>query len=66
MKIENPVKAVLAVLSLVCVTLLMALGKVNTDAGLGILGTISGYAIGNGVNARTGKDASNIIGKKTK
>lgn len=66
MKIENPVKAVLAVLGMVCITLLMALNRVNTEAGLPVISAIVGYSIGNGMAVKAGQESTSIIGKKNK
>lgn len=49
MKIANPTKAFILLVALVCVTLLLALKAVTTDAGLPIITAIVFYAVGNSV-----------------
>ena len=62
--ITNPPKALILLVALVCVTVLMAIGKVPTDAGLPLVSATLFYAIGNGVAAKTGQPVEPIIGKK--
>lgn len=64
MTISNPPKAFILLVALICVTLLLALGRVSTEAGLPIISAIVFYGIGNGVAARTGKPSEPIIGPK--
>lgn len=64
MTISNPPKAFILLVALICVTLLLAIGKVTTEAGLPIITAIVFYGIGNGVAAKTGKAASPIIGPR--
>lgn len=64
MKIANPSKAFILLVALICVTLLLAVGKITTEAGLPIISAITFYGIGNGVAAKTGQDSTPIIGKK--
>lgn len=66
MKIANPSKAFILLVALICVTVLMAIGKVPTDAGLPLVSATLFYAIGNGVAAKTGQPVEPIIGKKDK
>ena len=53
MHIANPTKAFILLVALICVTVLLALGKVSTEAGLPIITAIVFYAIGNGVGHGT-------------
>ncbi len=64
MTLNNPPKAFILLVALICVTLLMALNRVSTEAGLPIISAIVFYGIGNGVAARTGKPSEPIIGPK--
>ena len=66
MGIVNPPKALILLVALVCVTVLMAVGKVDQTAGLPIISAVIFYGIGNGVQARTGSPSSPIIGPKEK
>lgn len=53
MKIANPTKAFILLVALICLTVLLALGKISTEAGLPIVSAIVFYAIGNGVGHGT-------------
>lgn len=64
MKIANPSKAFILLVALICVTVLMAIGKVPTDSGLPLVSATLFYALGNGVAARSGKPSDPIIGPK--
>jgi len=64
MNIENPSKALIALVGLICLTVLLAVGQIPTEAGTGMIGTILGYAVGNGIAAKQGKTVLPIIGKK--
>lgn len=64
MNIANPSKALIALVGLVCLTVLLAVGAIPSEAGTGMIGSILGYAIGNGIAARSGVSVEPIIGKK--
>lgn len=64
MNIANPSKALIALVGLVCLTVLMATKAISSDAGLPIVTTIIGYAVGNGIAAKKGDPVDPIIGKK--
>jgi hypothetical protein len=64
MRIQNPSKALIALVALVCVTVLMALGKIDETGGMGIIGMITGYSVGNGVGAMKRQDTSGMFGPK--
>ena len=64
MRIQNPSKALIALVALICVTVLMALGKTDETGGMGILGMITGYSVGNGVGAIKRQDTSGMFGPK--
>jgi len=53
MKIANPTKAFILLVALICMTVLLGLGKISTEAGLPIISAIVFYAIGNGVGHGT-------------
>jgi hypothetical protein len=65
MNIANPSKAMIALVALVCVTILLATNSVDESAGTGLIGMIAGYAVGNGIAARRGDEVTPIIGKKS-
>ena len=65
MTLNNPPKALILLVALCCVTLLLALGRITTEAGLPIISAIVFYGIGNGVAAKTGKPSEPIISPKT-
>lgn len=64
MNLENPSKALIALVGLVCITILLGLDRIPTEAGTGMIGTILGYAVGNGIAAKSGKPVTPIIGTK--
>jgi hypothetical protein len=62
--VTNPPKALIALAAMVCITLLMITDSIGSDAGLGLLGSIVGYAIGNGIAAATHHKVDPIIGAR--
>jgi hypothetical protein len=64
MTIANPSKALIALVGMICITILMATKAIASDAGLPIVSSIIGYSIGNGIAARKGDPVDPIIGKK--
>lgn len=60
----NPSKALIALVGLVCITILLSVGKLETSEGVPILTMIIGYSIGNGMAALTNKEVQPIIRKK--
>lgn len=62
----NPPKALIALVALICMTLLLATGKIATDQGLPVITMIVGYSVGNGMAAMTGKPVDPLIKKKEK
>lgn len=64
MTIANPPKAFIALVGLICLTLLMALNAIEQATGTGLIGSVLGYAIGNGIAAKSGQPVQPIIGSK--
>jgi len=64
MAIVNPSKAGIALAGMVCITVLMALEKIATEAATGMLGAIIGYAIGNGIAAAQHVRVTPILGNR--
>lgn len=64
MNIANPSKALIALVALVCLTVLLATNSIPSEAGIGMIGSIVGYGIGNGIAAKTGQPVEPIIGRK--
>lgn len=64
MQLTNPPKALILLVALICVTVLIALGKISAEAGLPVITAFGGYGIGNGVSSLSGKSADPIIGPK--
>jgi len=60
----NPSKALIALVALICMTVLLAVNSISTDQGLPIITMIVGYSVGNGMAALTGKSVDPIIKKK--
>ena len=66
MNIANPSKALIAFAALVCLTILMVAGSIESSEGLPVLTAIVGYSIGNGIAAAQGQPVTPIIGRKSK
>ena len=64
MTISNPPKALILLAALISLTILMALDKISTEAGLPLLTAIVFYGIGNGVAAKQGQDSTPVIGRR--
>ena len=62
----NPSKALIALVALVCMTVLIAVGSIDQNQGLPIITMIVGYSVGNGMAALTNKEVQPIIRKKDK
>jgi hypothetical protein len=65
MTIGNPPKALILLVALLSLVLLMAIGRVATEAGMPILTAIVFYGIGNGVGAKQGQQSPKIFEQKT-
>jgi hypothetical protein len=64
MTLANPSKALIALVGMVCITVLLAVEKIPSEAGTGMLGAIIGYAIGNGIAAKSRVPVEPIIGRR--
>ena len=64
MKIANPSKASIALVALICITVLRALDKMDQASFNGLAGLIVGYAVGNTMSASKGERVEPIIGPK--
>lgn len=64
MTIQNPPKALIVLVGMICITVLMGLHAIDQSAGTGLLGSIIGYAVGNGIAAKANQPVDPIIGKK--
>jgi uncharacterized protein YebE (UPF0316 family) len=62
----NPSKALIALVSLICMTVLLVTDSISTDQGLPIITMIVGYSVGNGMAALTGKPVDPIVKRKDK
>ena len=60
--VNNPPKMIVVVMSLICVTILLVTGTIEGEAGLGLLGMIVGYGVGNGIAAKQGQPVEPMIG----
>jgi len=65
MTLNNPPKAFILLVALICITLLLAISRITTEAGLPIISAIVFYGIGNGVAAKSGKPSEPIIAPKS-
>lgn len=59
--IQITTKVILLLAGVVCVTVLMAIHVVHTDAGLPIIASVVAYGLGNGVAAAQGKPVRSVI-----
>ena len=66
MNLTNPPKALIALVGMIVIAVLMVADSIASEAGTGMLGSIIGYAIGNGIAAKNGTAAGPIIGPKEK
>jgi hypothetical protein len=64
MTLQNPSKALIALVALICITVLIAVSSIDSDQGLPIITMIVGYAVGNGIAARKGEPVEPIIGAR--
>lgn len=64
MNITNPPKALIVLFGLASITVLMITGKIEQSAGTGLIGSIVGYGIGNGI--RGTQETPPIVGRKVK
>jgi uncharacterized protein YebE (UPF0316 family) len=62
----NPSKALIALVALICMTVLLVTDSISTDQGLPIITMIVGYSVGNGMAALTGKPVDPIVKRKDK
>ena len=60
----NPSKAAIALVGLICMTILIALGSIPSEQGVPIITMIVGYSVGNGMAALSNKPVEPIIRKK--
>jgi hypothetical protein len=64
MTLQNPSKALIALVALICITVLIAVRAIDADMGMPIITMIVGYAVGNGIAAKKGDPVEPIIGRK--
>lgn len=64
MTLANPSKALIALVALILISGLMAIGAINSDTGMPVITMVVGYAIGNGMAAKQGVPVDPIIGQK--
>ena len=65
MTITNPSKAMIALVGLICMTVLIAVRAIDASTGMPVITMIIGYAVGNGIAARQGQPVDPIIGRKS-
>ena len=61
MQIANPSKALIALVALICITILRALDKIDQASFNGLAGLLVGYAVGNGMAAKSKQPVEPII-----
>lgn len=62
LNLNNPPKFYIVILALICISILMITNTIDSDAGLGLLGLIVGYGVGNGIAAKQDQPIEPIIG----
>ena len=62
MKITNPMKLAAIIAAMTLITILMVTNSVNEVTGVGLLGSLVGYIVGNGVAAKRGTPVTPAIG----
>lgn len=64
MTLTNWTKLVVAVCVILCCTALMITEHVTEAAGMGLIGTVVGYVLGNGIAARRNEPVEPILGPR--
>ena len=64
MMLQNPSKALIALVALICLTVLIAVRAIDSSTGMPVITLSVGYAVGNGIAARKGDPVEPIIGRK--
>ena len=64
MTLQNPSKALIALVALICITVLIAVRAIDANMEMPIITMIVGYAVGNGIAAKKGDPVEPIIGRK--
>lgn len=64
MTVRNPSKATIALVALICLTVLRFGDKIDQATFAGLAGLIIGYAVGNGIAAKQGLPVDPIIGNR--
>ena len=64
MTISNPSKALIALVGLICMTVLMAVRAIDSNTGMPVITMVIGYAVGNGIAAKQNVPVEPIIGRK--
>lgn len=65
MNVNNPPKMIVVVLALICLTVLLMSNTIDSAEGLGLIGLIVGYGVGNGIAAKQGDPVEPMIGRRT-
>lgn len=64
MRVNNPPKMYVVLLALVCLTLLLITRSIPGEAGMGLIGLIVGYGVGNGIAAKNNEPVDPIFGER--
>lgn len=64
MNVNNPPKMIVVVLALICLTLLLMTKTIEAEAGLGLIGLIVGYGVGNGIAAKNNDPVEPMLGRR--
>jgi hypothetical protein len=63
--LNNPPKALIILVALICITALMVTNSIDETAGAGLIGSIVGYAVGNGIAAKNGETVEPIVKQRS-
>lgn len=64
MKLANPPKALIALVAMICMTVLRAVDQMDQPSYNGLVGLIVGYAVGNGIAAQKKEPVQPIFSTK--
>lgn len=62
--VQNGAKLIVAVVVIICCTVLLAVGAIDQGTGMSPITLVIGYILGNGVAAIKGEPVTPIIGSK--
>lgn len=61
----NSSKLLVALATIVCITVLLAIGRIDDGVGVPVITSVLGYILGNGVTSLRGQVSQPVIGPKS-